>query len=81
MKRLQIEVDDLTYETLRCHAFERRQSLAAAIRELLHEGLRPSKPHTDGVRRLSFVGVGDSGAAGLRDRVSERHDAFLGDAW
>lgn len=79
MKRLQIQVDDPTYETLRRHAFERRQSLAAAIRELLHEGLRPSKPRAHRVRRFSFVGVGDSGEAGQRDRVSERHDAFLGD--
>jgi hypothetical protein len=80
MKRLQIQVDDPTYETLRRLAFGRRQSLAGVIRDLLHEGLKPSTPHASGVRRFSFVGVGDSGEAGRRDRVSERHDEFLGGA-
>jgi hypothetical protein len=73
MRRIQIQLDETTYESLRRQAFLRRRSLAATIRDLLHRELRAPS----GKRRrkeLSFVGAGSS-----RDPypVSEQHDRAL----
>jgi hypothetical protein len=77
MRRVQIQLDERTYEAMRRRAFERRQSLAAAIRELLQERLeaRPRK------RRLTMKDFPWIGAikTGKRDNVSERHDEILGE--
>jgi hypothetical protein len=75
MRRIQIQLDEITYENLRRLAFLRRRPLAATIRDLLRRELRAPI----GKRRkkeLSFVGAGSS-----RDPypVSERHDQALAD--
>ncbi len=73
MRRVQIQLDEITYEKLRRQAFLRRRSIAATIRDLLHRELgAPS-----GKRRrmeLSFVGAGSS-----KDPypVSGEHDRAL----
>ncbi|HEX9531837.1 MAG TPA: hypothetical protein VGA58_03560 [bacterium] len=73
MRRIQIQLDEITYENLRRLAFLGRRSLAATIRDLLHRELGAPA----GRRRRkewSFVGAGSS-----RDPypVSEEHDRAL----
>ena len=73
MRRIQIQLDETTYENLRRQAFLRRRSLAATIRDLLHRELGSPT----GKRRrkeLSFVGAGSS-----KDSypVSAEHDRAL----
>jgi hypothetical protein len=76
MRRIQIQLDEITYENLRRLAFLRLRSLAATIRDLLHRELGVPV-----VRRRrkewSFVGAGSS-----RDPypVSEQHDRALAES-
>ena len=76
MRRIQIPLDEITYENLRRLAFLRRRSLAATIRDVLHRelGAPAGKRHRN---ELSFVGAGSS-----RDPypVSEQHDRALAEA-
>jgi hypothetical protein len=76
MKRIQIQLDEVTYENLRRLAFSRRRSLAATIRDLLHRelGAPAGKPRR---KALSFVGAGSS-----KDQfpVSEEHDRALAES-
>ncbi len=76
MRRLQIQIDEATYEALRRRAFERRQSLAATVRELLLQMLGRTRPARRNLRRFTFVGAF---ASGRSDRASEEHDAVLGE--
>ncbi len=79
MRRVQIQLDERTYEALRRRAFAHRQSLASLIRELLREKLesRPRKRLT--LNDFPWIGAYSSGAP---DNVSERHDEVLGeDRW
>jgi hypothetical protein len=76
MRRIQIQLDEITYENLRRLAFLRLRSLAATIRDLLHRELGVPI----GRRRRkewSFVGAGSS-----RDPypVSEQHDRALAES-
>lgn len=73
MKRIQIQLDEVTYEKVRRLAFLRRRSLAATIRDLLHRELG-APVGTPRRKALSFVGAGSS-----RDPypVSEEHDWAL----
>lgn len=75
MRRMQIQIEEPTYEALRRRAFERRQSLAATVRELLEEALRPASPRRR-LKDFKFIGAG---ASKRRGRVSEEHDAVLGE--
>ncbi len=73
MRRVQIQLDETTYESLRRQAFLRRRSLAATIRDLLHRGLgTPARRQRR--QEFSFVGAGSS-----KDpyTVSEQHDRAL----
>jgi hypothetical protein len=73
MRRVQIQLDEITYENLRRLAFLRRRPLAATIRDLLHRelGTPIGKPRR---KALSFIGAGSS-----RDPypVSDEHDRAL----
>lgn len=73
MRRIQIQLDEITYESLRRLAFLRRWPLAATIRDLVRRelGAPVSKRRR---KELSFVGAGSS-----RDPypVSEGHDRAL----
>ncbi len=75
MRRLQIQLDDFTYEALRKQAFEKHQSLAARVREVLGQAL--SSPPERKLRMEDFTFIG-SGASGEPNRVSEEHDEILG---
>ena len=77
MRRLQIQLDDATYEALRHRAFEGRQSLAATIRELLGHALTPQQRKRK-LRLEDFTFIG-SFASGSPNRVSEEHDEVLGE--
>src|SRR3972149_4179602 len=68
-KRIQIQMGEGMYEALRRRAFERRQSLAATIREALEEKL--------GARGRRRPALRDFPAR--PDNVSGRHDEVLGD--
>jgi hypothetical protein len=75
MRRTQIQLDEPTYQALKHKAFERGISMSALLRELLHEGLRPSRMP----RRLEsfkFIASGKSKQGGVAP-VSERHDEAL----
>ncbi len=79
MRRMQIQIDEAAYEALRRRAFERRQSLAATVRELLFQRLGLTRSTGKSRRKFTFVGAS---ASGRSDRASEEHDAFLGeDRW
>lgn len=80
MRRIQIQLDEPTYEVLRRRAFARRRSLAATVRELLHQSLLPRRPS----RRLRVQDFSFVGAASVKDpyTVSEEHDrALTEDTW
>ena len=76
MRRVQIQLDEATYELLRRRAFERRQSLAVTIREVLHEKLQPARKPRRRLEDFSFIGAFRSGEP---NRVSEEHDEVLGE--
>jgi hypothetical protein len=75
MRRMQIQLDEPTYQLLRKHAFERGMSMAALLREALHQYLGlPSRPMR--FEEFTFVASGCSEQADLAP-VSERHDEAL----
>jgi len=75
MRRVQIQLDESTYEALRRRAFAQRQSLAGTVRELLRQSLG-NRGARRGARLQSFSFIG---AASVRDAypVSEEHDRAL----
>ncbi len=75
MRRLQIQLDESSYEALRRRAFERRQSLAATVRELLGQSLRTARKRQRRLEDFTFVG---SGKSPQPVRISEEHDEALG---
>lgn len=77
MKRLQIQLDDATYNALRRHAFEKHQSLAATVREVIGQAL-VAQPRKRKLRMEDFTFIG-SFASGSPNRVSEEHDEILGE--
>ncbi|MDQ7842498.1 MAG: ribbon-helix-helix protein, CopG family [Armatimonadota bacterium] len=80
MRRVQLQLDESTYEALRRRAFARRQSLAATVRELLRQQLSRSRPR----RRFRLEDFSSIGAASVKDPypVSEQHDrALTEDRW
>ena len=77
MKRIQIQIDDAAYQTVRRLAFDRHQSLAATIRELLGQALAPP-PEKRKLRLEDFSFVG-AGASDGSECISENHDEVLGE--
>ena len=78
MKRLQIQLDEATYDALRRRAFEEQASMASVVRDALAGSvLTPEPPRT--LDDFGFVGSG-AGEPPLDGPVSVRHDEFLDDA-
>lgn len=75
MRRVQIQLDEATYEALRRRAFRRRQSLSAAVREILARHLGANRRR----RRPTLADFPWVGAASVEDPycVSEEHDRAL----
>jgi hypothetical protein len=73
MRRIQIQLDEVTYENLRRQTFLRRRSLTATMRDLLQRELG-SPAGKRRRRELSFIGAGSS-----RDPypISEEHGRAL----
>jgi len=76
MRRVQIQIDEETYEALRRRAFERRQSLAATIREILSQKMPRGARRR---RRLTLADFPWVGSFSSKDpyTVSEEHDRAL----
>ena len=75
MKRVQVQLDEPTYERLRRRAFEQGISMAALVRQVLGVYLKTAPPP----RRLEdfkFIGSGYSGQSSI-EPISERHDEAL----
>lgn len=76
MRRTQILLDEETYERVRRESFEKGESMAAFIRDLLKEkfATKPKqKPRYKSIKDFTFIGIGRSG---LKD-LSEKHDDYL----
>lgn len=71
MIRTQLQLDEKTYEEVRRIAHQKRESMSAVVRDILHEHLQITR----GENRinLSFIGAGSSG----RSDISVRHDEAL----
>jgi hypothetical protein len=76
MKRTQVQLDEATYEALRARAFEQGRSMAAVIRESLHQYFAVGPATAWKLEDLTFIGSGRSSKSGL-EPVSERHDEAL----
>lgn len=75
MRRVQIRLDEDTYQALKQEAHRRGLSMSALLRQLVDEHLAPGR------RRLrygdfTFIGSGESEPSDL-DPISERHDEVL----
>jgi hypothetical protein len=77
MRRVQIQLDERTYEALRRRAFARRLSISAMVREVLQEKLRSGRR----MRRLTMKDFPWIGSFASKDPyvVSEEHDRALGE--
>ena len=76
MKRTQLQLDEDTYQLLRTKAFEQGITMAAMIREILHQFVSaPNKP-TPRLKDFTFIGSGSAAPSNL-DPISERHDEAL----
>jgi plasmid stability protein len=77
MKRMQIQLDERTYEKLRRRAFEKGCSVSSYVREVLAFALATAKSKQRlTIGDFKFVGAGSS-RQGRRAPVSERHDEAL----
>ena len=76
MKRMQIQLDEPTYRTLRARAFEREVSVSALIRELLRAALELTPAPRKRLENFGFVASGASVENAL-EPISERHDEAL----
>ena len=76
MKRTQVQLDEPTYKSMRAAAYERGISMAALIREALHEYLGVAPGAAGRVEDFSFIASGRSSQSGL-EPISERHDEAL----
>jgi len=77
MKRMQIQLDERTYEILRRQAFQKGCSLSSLIRELLVRPLGTGKAgRRASISDFTFIGAGRS-RQGRLSPVSERHDEAL----
>jgi len=81
MRRLQVQLDEATYEALRRRSYDEHRSISALIRDLVAGSMRPARAASR-PRRLAdfaFIGAGRSKQGRLAP-VSERHDEALGAA-
>lgn len=81
MRRTLVQFDEDMYQKLRQRAFDKKQSLASVVRELIAKGLDEGKrKRYKTLEDFSFVGSGSS-RQGRRAPVSERHDAALAEIY
>lgn len=73
MRRLVVQIEERTYERLRRRAFDRQVSMAAVVRQVLNDSLAVKPDPVNNPRKLSFIGIGDSG----RGDIGRRHDEEL----
>ena len=76
MKRTQVQLDELTSRLLQTRAFERGISMAAFIRDVLHEHLKMKPTRAASLNQFRFIGSGRSCGSEL-EPLSERHDEVL----
>ncbi len=76
MKRTQLQLDEPTYQILRTKAFEEGVSMAAMIRDILHQHFGLSPRPAPRFEDFTFIGSGSSAPSHL-DPISERHDEAL----
>ncbi len=79
MKRLQIQLDEATYDALRRRAFEEQASMASVVRDALAGSVGRPAPPPQTLEDFGFIGAGSSEPP-LDGPVSERHDEFLDEA-
>ena len=77
MRRIPIQIDEETYQTLKARAYREDRSIADLVRESIAMNTRNGPPSID---HFSFVGSG-SAPADQKDRTSEQHDRALADAF
>jgi hypothetical protein len=74
MVRTQLQIDEKTYDALRVAAHNKRKSMSAVVREILHDYLEDSaETRSRPLQTFTFV---SSGSSGRRD-ISVRHDEAL----
>ena len=78
MRRIPIQIDEETYQTLTARAYREDRSIADLVRESIAMNTRNGPSHS--IDHFSFVGSG-SAPADRKDRTSERHDRALADAF
>jgi len=77
MKRMQIRLDEGTFETLRRRALEKGCSISSLVRELLAQSLATGmRKQRTSIKDFAFVGAGRC-RQGRLSPVSERHDEAL----
>ena len=74
MVRIQLQLDEKTYDAVRDKAHREHKSMSAIVREILHKHIG-SQHDAGGVRNKSFSFV-SSGASGRKD-ISVNHDEAL----
>ena len=81
MRRTLVQFDEDMYRKLRQLAFDKKQSLASVVRELIARGLDEGKRKTyRTLEDFSFVGSRAS-RQGRRTPVSEHHDEALAEIY
>ncbi|MSQ15803.1 MAG: ribbon-helix-helix protein, CopG family [Dehalococcoidia bacterium] len=76
MRRIQIQLDEATYQILRSRAFREGTSMAALVRELLQLQLGMKSSREVSIKDFHFIASGRSEKSGL-EPISERHDEAL----
>ena len=76
MKRTQLQLDEATHQLLRTRAFEEGTSLAALIRNILHQYLGVKNAPGRKLKDFQFIASGTSSQHDLKP-ISERHDEAL----
>ena len=79
MKRLQIQLDEATYDALRRRAFEEQASMASVVRDALAGSVGTPKAPSRTLKDFGFIGAGSSEPP-ADGPVSVRHDEFLDEA-
>lgn len=79
MKRLQIQLDEAIYDTLRRRAFEEQASMASVVRDALADYVGAPEARPRALDDFGFIGAGSSEPP-ADGPVSVRHDEFLDEA-
>ena len=74
MRRIPIQIDEETYESLKTRAIREGRSIADLVRESIAMNRRNVAPRS--VEEFSFVGSGSS-PSDRKERTSENHDRAL----